>query len=401
MARRLSLLLTFALLVLLPVLGGCAAPNVTASGSVAADGRVFFAPPKYAGQDRGDAVSLVAEPQLEAKTEDAEHTLTLRPFYRLDPADEKRSHADVRQASYHLSLEHFEAGAGAGVFTWGVLESYRPTDVMNQTDFVEAVDGNAKLGQPYAELGWIGESTAFRLYYLPYFRERTFQGVRGRPRFPSVIDTDNPLFATKNRQWEPSAAGRFTWNAGDLDLGVGLFTGLGREPAFVAELTTGQIAPRYDRIHQASVDAQYTLGAFTFKAEGFFRLWSNRLRGFGGGGAGVDYTLFKLFAEADLSFAAEYLMDTRPRDAPITFFDHDAFGGVRLAINDTASTELVAGAIVDVLDGSMFARAQASRRIGEHWRVSFGTNVFLGPSGKLEGSFRRDNYAQGRLAYFF
>jgi hypothetical protein len=390
-----------ALAAVLGVLAGCAAPNVEASGSVAADGRFFFQAPKYAGQDRGSGVSLVAEPQLQTKSEDGEHTLTLRPFYRLDPTDEKRSHADVRQASYRLSLEHFEAGAGAGIFTWGVLESYRPTDVMNQTDFVEAVDFTAKLGQPYAEIGWIGESTAFRLYYLPYFRERTFQGVRGRPRFPSAIDTDNPIFATKNRQWEPSAAGRFTWNAGDLDLGVGVFTGLGREPTFVAELTTGQIAPRYDRIHQASVDAQYTLGAFTFKAEAFARLWSERLRAFGGGGAGVDYTFFKIVGEADLSFAAEYLMDTRPADAPITFFDHDAFGGVRLAINDTASTELTAGAIVDVLDGTTFGRALVSRRIGEHWRVSLGGSLFLGPSGKLEGSFRRDDYVQGKIAYFF
>jgi hypothetical protein len=398
MPYRLALIVVFALL---PVLVGCAAPAIQASGSVAADGRAFFFAPKYAGQDRGTGVSLVAEPQLQYKSEEGEHTATLRPFYRLDPTDESRSHADLRQASYRLSLEHFEAGAGAGLFTWGVLESYRPTDVMNQTDFVEAVDSSAKLGQPYGEIGWVGESVALRLYYLPYFRERTFQGVRGRPRFPSVIDTSAALFATKNRQWEPSAAGRFTWNAGDLDLGFGVFTGLGREPVFVAELTTGQVAPRYDRTHQASVDVQYTLGALTLKAEAFARLWSSRLRAFGGGGAGVDYTLFKLIGESDLSFAAEYLMDTRPVDAPITFFDHDVFGGVRLAINDTESTELTAGAVVDVLDGATFGRAQASRRVGDHWRVSLGGSLFLGPSGKLEGSFRRDDYLQLRIAYFF
>ena len=72
------------------------------------------------------------------------------------------------------------------VFTWGTLESYKPTDVMNQTDFVEATDGSAKLGQPYASVGWVGDSAALRLYYLPYFRDRTFQGLRGRPRFARV-----------------------------------------------------------------------------------------------------------------------------------------------------------------------------------------------------------------------
>jgi hypothetical protein len=379
---------------------GCL-PAVQASGNVAADGRAFAYGPKYAGQSRGDGVSLVAEPQLDMKSEDATHAATLRPFYRLDPNDEKRSHADLREASYRLSIGHFQAGVGAGIFTWGVLESYKPTDVMNQTDFVEATDGSAKLGQPYGSVGWVGDSAALRLYYLPYFRDRTFQGLRGRPRFSVPIDTDDPIFANRNRRWQPSAAARFTLNLGDFDLGAGLFTGLSREPRFVAELTTGQISPRYDLMHQGSVDAQWTIGALVLKAEGFARLWGGSLRAFGGGGAGADYTFFKMAGDADLSFAAELLFDTRPKDAAPTFFDHDGFLGARLAFNDTSSTELVAGAIVDVLDRSTFGRAGISRRFGEHWRVSLDVNVFLGPHGKLESSFLKDDYGHARIAYFF
>ena len=379
---------------------GCL-PAVRAGGNVAADGRVFVYDPKYAGQSRGDGVSLVAEPQLEMKSEDATHTATLRPFYRLDPTDEKRSHADLRDASYRLSTGHFQAGVGTGIFTWGVLESYKPTDVMNQTDFVEATDGSAKLGQPYGSVGWVGDSAALRLYYLPYFRDRTFQGLRGRPRFSVPIDTDDPIFANRNRRWQPSAAARFTLNLGDFDLGAGLFTGLSREPRFVAELTTGQISPRYDLMHQGSVDAQWTIGPLVLKAEGFARLWGDSLRAFVGGGAGADYTFFKLAGDADLSFAAELLFDTRPRDAAPTFFDHDGLLGARLAFNDTSSTELVAGVVVDVLDQSTFGRAGISRRFGEHWRVSLDVNVFLGPHGKLESSFLKDDYGHARIAYFF
>ncbi len=385
----------------LVLLQGCASSSVQTTGYVAADGRAFWHRPKYVGQEQGTGVSLVAEPEVDLKTESKTHSIAIRPFYRLDPNDEKRSHADVRQASYKLSLEHFELSAGAGIFTWGVLESYRPTDILNQTDFVENVDGTAKLGQPYASVGWIGESASLRLYYLPYFRERTFQGVRGRLRFPTVIDTDDPLFGSRFKQWQPSGAARFTLNVGDFDFGAGLFTGLSREPRFVAELTSGQLVPQYDLIHQGSVDAQWTVGPFVLKAEGFVRLWSPKLRAFGGGGAGVDYTLFKIVGDADLSFAGEYLFDTRPFDAPPTFFNHDGFFGLRLAMNDPSSTEILAGAIADVVDGSTFARVGGSRRFGEHWKAFLGANVFLGPSGKLESSFLKDNYAQCRVAYFF
>ena len=382
------------------VLFGCS-PAFSAAGYAAADGRVFAESAKYPGQDRGDAVSLVVEPQFEVKSEDGVQDAVVRPFYRLDPTDEKRSHADLREGDYKISAGHFQGGVGAGIFTWGVLESYKPSDVVNQTDFVEAFDGSQKLGQPYASVGWVGESAALKLYYLPYFRDRTFQGLRGRPRFSVPVDTDDPIFATKAGRWQPSGAARFTLNLGDFDIAVGAFTGLSREPRFVAELTTGQVSPAYDLMHQASGDAVWTHGALTIKAEYFARLWGPSLRFFNGGGGGVDYTFFKLIGDADFSLAAEFLFDTRPNSAAPTFFNHDGFLGLRVAVNDTANTEILAGAIVDVFDQSTFGKAGVSRRFGDHWRVSADINVFLGPSGKLESAFKRDDYGHVRIAYFF
>ena len=63
--------------------------------------------------------------------------------------------------------------------------------------------------------------------------------------------------------------------------------------------------------------------------------------------------------------------------------------------------DFAAGGIVDVVDQSTFARAGVSRRFGEHFRVSIDVNVFLGPRGKLESSFLKDDNAHARIAYFF
>jgi hypothetical protein len=397
MLHRVALLLACLLL----FLSGCASPSIVASGHVAADGRAFAFDPKYAGQAQGSSVSLVAEPEVAIKTEDNTHTWTARPFYRLDPVDGKRSHADIRQASYKLALEHIEASAGVGQFTWGVLESHRPTDVINQTDFVEQPNGQAKLGQPFAEVGYVGASSSLRLYYLPYFRERTFPGLRGRLRFPVLVDTDHPQFESQYGRWAPTGAVRFATTIGDFDFGVGAFTGLSREPRFIAELTTGQVLPRYDLLHQGSADMQWTLGPFVLKAEALTRMWTEQRRVSVAGGVGAEYTIFKVVRDADLSFAAEMLWDTRAVDAPPTFFEHDAFGGARFAFNDTASTEISAGAIVDVFDGTTFGRLEASRRLGDHWRISADGNVFFGRPGKLEGSFLKDDHLHGRIAYFF
>ncbi len=380
-------------------LAGCSAPQL--GGYAAADGRAFALTPKYLGQLPGNAVSLVAEPQLAVSSKDEKHTLTLRPFYRLDALDSERSHADLRRADYRLALEHVQLGIGVGSVAWGVLESAKPTDVLNQVDFVESIDGSAKLGQPYAEAAWVGESAALRFYYLPFFRERTFPGLRGRLRFPVVVDTDHPIYEPALGRFQPSGALRFTKSVGDLDVSLGALSGLTREPRFVAELTTGNVVPRYDSMQQLFADAQWALGPVNLKAEGFVRAWGHDLQVFGGGGAGADYTLYKLLGPADLSVAAEFLFDTRPIDAAPIFFDHDAFAGLRLALNDTAGTELLGGSISDVLDGSTFVRAQASRRFGEHWRMSLGVMIFAVQPGKLESAFRRDSHGMARLAYYF
>jgi len=383
------------------VLGCAQAPEVKTAGYVAAEGRVFWQEPKYPGQEQGSGVSLVAEPELEVASEDGVHTAVARPFYRLDPYDQRRSHFDVRKASYQVSSSGWEAGLGAGVFTWGVLESHRPVDVLNQIDFVDAIDGSAKLGQPYASAGYTGERASLRVYYLPFFRERTFPGVDGRLRFAVPIDTENAMYEAELGPWHPSGAARFTWSEDDVDIGLGIFSGLSREPRFVVELTRVQVVPRYDLMQQISLDAQWTTGPLALKVEGFARLWTAAFQPFVGGGAGLEYSFFDFVDGWDLSLAAEILLDARPLEAPITLFDHDAFAGLRFAFNDTASTEVLAGTLVDVIDGTTMMRVDAGRRFGADWRAIVGASFFLGPKGTLESAFLQDDHVTARLAYFF
>jgi hypothetical protein len=88
-------------------------------GDTSADARTFASSPAYAGQARGDAVSLRAEPELAWTSESGHHAVALRPLYRLDPIDGRRSHADLRQARWDFTGEHLTLGAGVGTFAWG------------------------------------------------------------------------------------------------------------------------------------------------------------------------------------------------------------------------------------------------------------------------------------------
>jgi hypothetical protein len=77
---------------------------------------------------------------------------------------------------------------------WGVTESSHLVDIINQSDFVENIDTEDKLGQPMVSLRWLPEWGTLDLFLMPLHRERTFQGLAGRPRLPLPIDQDNPVY---------------------------------------------------------------------------------------------------------------------------------------------------------------------------------------------------------------
>ena len=65
---------------------------------------------------------------------------------------------------------------------WGVTELRHLVDIINQTDLVENLDGEQKLGQPMVQLTLLKDWGTLDFFAMPYFRERTFTGPDGRPR---------------------------------------------------------------------------------------------------------------------------------------------------------------------------------------------------------------------------
>jgi hypothetical protein len=49
-------------------------------------------------------------------------------------------------------------------------------DIINQTDLVENIDGEDKLGQPMVHFSYFGDWGVVDFFLLPYLRERTYPG---------------------------------------------------------------------------------------------------------------------------------------------------------------------------------------------------------------------------------
>lgn len=350
--------------------------------------------------------SVSVQPEWFHQWDDGKQQFTFIPFVRLDQRDEERTHFDVRELSWLKVFKQSELRVGVRKVFWGVAESQHLVDVINQTDLVENMDGEDKLGQPMINYALIQNWGTLDLFILPYFRERTFPGINGRLRTTLHVDTDNPIYESADKENHLDYAARWSHSMGDWDIGLSYFDGTSREPSFTTLPALDadgnlSIRPVYFLMQQTGVDLQATKEAWLWKVEAINR----RVNGerYNAATAGFEYTFNGVFeTSSDIGLVVEYLYDDRKSKAT-TPFEDDLMLGLRLTMNDENDSSVLVGVIADRDDSSRIYSVEASRRLAESWKLNLEARVFNGLSdtSNLLYSFRQDDFIQLELAYYF
>ncbi len=371
------------------------------SGYIAVEGRFFFNDPLFFEQDR-DNGSFAFQPEYYHEWEDG-HSFFFVPFGRFDSADSERTHFDIRELNYLWPTEGWELRLGVGKVFWGVTEFVHLVDIVNQTDLVENIDEEDKLGQPMVHLSVPRDWGILDMFLLPFFRERTFPGRKGRLRHALVVDTDHPMYESDDKEQHVDFAVRYSHTVGDWDFGIYHFVGTGREPTLlVGADTKGRpvLIPFYEQINQTGLDLQLVSGQWLWKLESLYR--TGQGDGFFASIGGFEYTFVGVAdSSMDLGVIGEYAYDER-RDDATTVYENDAIFGLRLAVNDAESTELLVGLIQDMDSPARALSVEASRRFGSNWKLSLRAWGFLEcPKEDLLSNVRDDDFLQVELAYYF
>ena len=398
---------------------------------LAAEARHF-----YHQDDDGTSWSLAAQPRLFHDWNRRRDRIEAELFYRHDSQDDRRSHGDVRSLYYQHIARDWEASVGLRRVYWGVTESRHLVDIINQSDLVEDLDAEQKLGQPMLTLTLIRDIGNFDFFIMPYQRARTFPGPDGHPRIPLPVDTASARYESDDGQEHVDYAIRWRTRSGGLDFNLHVFDGTAREPDMLPCLAQGSdfndtmygpncdleaaiappsqplrdrvidllqilglapsdaeleqayletvmpevlanlvLVPDYARLRQVGVDAQYIRGGWAWKLEAV-------LREQGGDNsvaavAGFEYT-FSDFAGRgwDVGGLFEYLYDEQETLLSARS-DDDLFLGLRVGFNDVASSQLLAGFFFDRDSGKdHLVQIEASRRIGANWRAALKARHF-------------------------
>jgi len=359
-----------------------------------------------------------------------EVSFTVRPFVRIDQRDDERSHADIRELVLTTVGDTWEFNGGIDTVFWGVTESRHLVDVINQTDNVDGVDGEDKLGQLMLNLKLFRDSGDYEIYLLPHFRERTFSGAEGRPFAGAVVDTDAVQYQSSDRSDHIDAAVRWSRSYDYWDLGLHYFHGTARDPLLIPLLQGGTVAliPRYVLMDQTGIDAQGLYGDWILKTEIVHRSGQeidDHLEMV----SGFEYTFVGLLAglqendtissekclaedagllrrlicndRMDLGVVVEFLWDERGDDARHPF-QRDLLTGFRFAMNDEQSTDALLGIIQDLDGGATSVSLEASTRLFESFRLGVETRIFANTEDDpVLAAFRDESFIRLDLSYFF
>jgi hypothetical protein len=241
-------------------------------------------------------------------------------------------------------------------------------------------------------------------FVLPYFRERTFPGEKGRYRTQFVVDTDEADYANSADEYHVDFAIRYSHTIDNWDFGIYYFNGTGREPTLLprVNIMTGEVnlVPFYEQIGQTGIDVQMVYGSWLFKLESLCR--TGQGEDFFAGVGGFEYTFYNMSASGiDTGLIGEWAYDERGKDST-TGFDNDLMGGLRLAFNDAASTDALLGVILDLDSGGTVVSLETNRRIGDRVKVSVNAFFVLNASEEdVIHSLRDDDSVQVELAYYF
>ena len=371
------------------------------SGNIEYEHRFFLENNQFSNQeDFSNSVSV--QPEVYYEWNDGYDSITFTPFFRYDQYDSRRSHVDLREFFYLMSREDWILRLGVKKVFWGVTESIHLVDIINQTDAIENIDGEEKLGQPMINFAWVQDWGTIDLFIMPYFRERTFPGSKGRLRSGIPVEIDDAEYESSAEEWHTDVALRYENTFEDVDLGLSYFYGTSRDPRFdIRQGPNGiEAIPVYDLIHQIGLDLQYTRDAWLWKWESIYRSGSEN--DYTAIAAGFEYTYFDVADSGyDVGILSEYLWDSRDENSAAAF-QNDVFLGTRISLNDIQSTEFLSGIIYDLEGGGHSFIIEASRRIANAWKISLEVRTFHNSvQGEILEQIHKDDHIQMSLAYYF
>ena len=366
------------------------------SGNIQGDYRYFKEEGLYPGQET-EYFSTIFNPEIYIEWDNSNQLIQFEGFARLNQYDIEQTHWDIRELYYQNIIANWELSVGKKQIYWGFTESNHLVNIINQDDLLEGNGVANKLGQSMIHVSNYSEMGTVDVMLMRGFNPIQFPGYKGRLRPPFAVDYASTTYESEDGVDNTDLAVRWSHSVNTFDVGVSHFKGTSRTPIFPGS-GIGNFAPHYELIDQTGLELQASLGSMLWKLEAIQRKSDRKtIRAYTFGG---KYTLVTK-SGCDIGILAEYNYDNRGAES-ITGLNDDVFVGLRIGLNDEQSTSFLGGMNKDNENGTISYFAEASRRLGDSWKINMKA---FGFKDVAENEFlyllRKDGFVELSLVKYF
>ncbi len=372
----------------------CSVQNIKAEGDV--NGKIITDLKMFPNNNMGtigDSQSL--EVNIDAYQDFGSVRGVLELVGRTDSEDSGRRILEARQAYLKTDISDFVLFVGNRQEFWGTAESKNVVDVINQRDSAANQGSVGKLGAPSISIEKYMDIGDLQLWYMPYFREQTFNDSNAHPS--GQLNIKPAQYERSDGKNADDYVMRLASVLGDWDLAGSLFYGTARSPTSTVVESGTALQPLYPEQKSFGLEAQYTGDATLLKWESSFGQQSSD--GFSAVVAGLEYTMYGVFDRVwDLGFIVEEQYDDRPQAAAERFH----VGGIRLTLNDVKDTSLLFLTSRDHDNDQSSITFEASRRLNSWSSLEIGAQYFdAKTAGSAFGLLDDDDTISIRFNTFF
>jgi hypothetical protein len=318
--------------------------------------------------------------------------------YKATPS--ARQHFNVASLFVSYYAETWDLRFGYDTVFWGVMESNHVVDYVNQSNYLESFHTEDKLGQPMIALRTLSDSMVFQAFALIGTQEREFLSPHERLSGNIHVDDANSEFESSHKDKRVDTAIRISQTIDIFDYAVSYFYGSQRNPDLILQPNSAIFIPYYPLTQRLGVEFQVTLDHIMYKLEAIHEHSDHHH--YNAGSVGFEYTQGSILqSNKDLGYLLEYSFDNRDNPS-LTPFQHDIFGGLRLALNDTASSEFIVGVTHDLDNHSQVIRLQFESRLNPSLSIDLDSWIFVDIAEEdIFYRYKDDSYLEVNLRYYF
>jgi hypothetical protein len=346
--------------------------NASIKGYIGMDKHYY--PREGVGKQNSGNLSLIAELEWYKPLTD-NFSFRAKPFFRYDAEDSDRNSSQLKELELQYSNERHFVDVGQTILSWSTTESVNVlpvivADIINRRDYVADADGQQKLGRPLIGYKFLEDDYSLQLIYFPYFIEDEFDNIHSRESFTQgIFDiTESSLFATKDKEREPSAALRFEFAFANTNVAGFHYHGYSATEQF-SPVGVDRLTPVYNLENISGLTSETVTDDWLLKSEiAYHRVANQVLSGtidkqYLKAILGAEYTLVMYNSDADVALFSEYIFDERGESDNASPFENELFIGTRWSVNDQQSTVITGGVVQDLDDHSAVAHLNFNRRI--------------------------------------